>query len=78
MEHKESDSEQDEGKAIPLIEVDETGKFSVNTEAMSILEEHQKKKISVIAIAGPYRSGKSFLANRFLNKMKAFTIGSTV
>lgn len=32
----------------------------------------------MVAIAGPYRSGKSFLANRFLNKMKGFTIGSTV
>lgn len=52
--------------------MDERGEFSVNTEAMAILEEHQKKKISVVAIAGPYRSGKSFLANRFLNKMKGF------
>ena len=74
----ESNEESMEGHAIPLIEVDETGKFSVNTEAMSILEEHQKKKLAVVAIAGPYRSGKSFLANRMLNRMKGFTIGSTV
>ena len=32
----------------------------------------------VVAIAGPYRSGKSFLANRFLGQMKGFTVGSTV
>lgn len=48
---------------------------------MSVLENGSKlshKKIAVIAIAGPYRSGKSFLANRFIGRMKAFQIGSTV
>eukprot|EP00347_Sterkiella_histriomuscorum_P019169 403342679 len=70
---------QEDGRPIPFIEIDDdNGAFSVNTEAMSILEEHQKKKIVVVSIAGPYRSGKSFLGNRFLNKMKGFTIGSTV
>jgi AAA+ ATPase superfamily predicted ATPase len=64
--------------AIPFIEVDDNGEFHVTTEAMAFLEEQQRKKISVVAIAGPYRSGKSFLANRFLNKMKGFQIGSTV
>lgn len=67
-----------EGKAIPFIEVDENYRFSVSTDAMSMLEEQRKKKIAVIAIAGPYRSGKSFLANRFLERMKGFEIGSTV
>ena len=42
----------------------------VSTEAMTILENgnglNPNKKIAVLAIAGPYRSGKSFLANRFL------------
>jgi hypothetical protein len=72
------ESAADGGKAIPFIELNEQGYFQVNTEAMAILEEQQKKKVAVVAIAGPYRTGKSFLANRFLNKMKAFTIGSTV
>ena len=36
------------------------------------------KKLASIAIVGPYRTGKSFIANRFLNKMKGFEIGSTV
>ena len=69
---------EDDGKAIPFIEMDDQGRFSVSTEAMAVLEEQQRKHISVVAIAGPYRSGKSFLANRFLNRMKAFEIGSTV
>jgi polynucleotide 5'-kinase involved in rRNA processing len=68
----------DDGRAIPFIEVDDRGLFQVNTEAMALLAEHHKKKIVVVAIAGPYRSGKSFLSNRFLNRMKGFQIGATV
>ena len=49
---------------------------------MTVLEQgsngSHKKRVAVIAIAGPYRTGKSFLANRFIGRMKAFTIGSTV
>jgi len=45
---------------------------------MAVLGEHTRKKIQVVAIAGPYRSGKSFLGNRFLGLMKGFKIGSSV
>jgi polynucleotide 5'-kinase involved in rRNA processing len=68
----------EDGRPIPLIEVDSQGNFSVNVNAMAVLEEQQGKKIVVVSIAGPYRSGKSFLSNRFLNRMKGFKIGSTV
>jgi GTPase Era involved in 16S rRNA processing len=34
-------------------------------------------KVSIVAIAGPYRTGKSFLANRLLNQSQGFDIGST-
>ena len=34
-------------------------------------------KVSIVSIAGPYRTGKSFLANRLLNQSKGFEIGST-
>lgn len=69
-----------EGKAIPFIQIEEdSGRFVVNVEAMSLLEQgDQRKRVAVVAIAGPYRTGKSFLANRFIGHMKAFTIGSTV
>lgn len=60
--------EKSPGKAIPFIQIDEeTGRFVVSTEAMATLDEQSHKKVAVVAVAGPYRSGKSFLANRFLN-----------
>ena len=37
----------------------------------------KEKKVAVVAIAGPYRTGKSFLLNRLLNQSKGFEIGST-
>jgi uridine kinase len=40
----------------------------VNDEAMIMLETPSTKKVAVVTIAGPYRSGKSFLANRLLNQ----------
>jgi GTPase SAR1 family protein len=36
------------------------------------------KKAAVLTIAGPQRSGKSFLSNRFVDSMKGFAIGPTV
>lgn len=36
------------------------------------------RQIKVISVAGPYRSGKSFLMNRFLDQMRGFEIGATV
>lgn len=34
-------------------------------------------KLAIVSIAGPYRSGKSFLANRLLNQSTGFEVGST-
>jgi len=45
---------------------------------MLMLQNLTSKKISSIVIVGPYRTGKSFIANRFLGKMNGFEIGSTV
>lgn len=35
------------------------------------------QKVAIVSIAGPYRTGKSFLANRLLNQSRGFEIGST-
>jgi len=66
------------GKAIPFIHVDVDGLFEVSNEAMTLLDRwNPDKKIAVICIAGPYRSGKSFLANRILHQNSGFSVGST-
>ena len=67
------------GKPIPLISIDDkSGLFEVDPQAMVFLESLPRdKKVAVVAIAGPYRTGKSFLANRLLNQSSGFEIGST-
>ena len=71
------DSEE-KGKAIPFISINADGVFEVTSEAMSLLESwNNNKKLAAISIAGPYRSGKSYLANRILKQNSGFHIGST-
>ena len=65
-------------KAIPFIEISNEGEFSVNVESMSILQSIGNKQVAPLVIGGPWRSGKSFLANRLIGSMKGFQIGSTV
>ena len=67
------------GKAIPFITIDDlSGRFEVAQQAMVFLESlPRNKKVAVVAIAGPYRTGKSFLANRLLSQSKGFEVGST-
>ncbi len=57
------------GKPIPFVTIDDkTGKFEVTQQAMMFLESiPSSQKMAIASIAGPYRSGKSFLANRLLN-----------
>ncbi|KAJ8600136.1 hypothetical protein CTAYLR_003481 [Chrysophaeum taylorii] len=63
--------------AVPLVEVDDESKFSVNPEARSILES-LKGKICVVSVAGLYRTGKSSLVNFILEHSEGFTVGPTV
>ena len=73
------------GKPIPFITVDENNadnteedkKFIVNEEALNALRNIQTP-IAVIAIAGLYRTGKSFLVNRIIGQQKGFQVGPTV
>lgn len=68
----------EKGKAIKLVDLTPEGEFKIPDEAMNALQEIGDKKIAPIVIGGPWRSGKSFLANRLLGRMKGFDIGSTV
>ena len=80
----ESSSEQ--GKAIQFVYIDEESEqFGVTDEAMAFLAGIPRdKQVKVVAIAGPYRTGKSFFINRvLLNKkggaeLPGFEVGPTV
>ncbi|XP_045197032.2 guanylate-binding protein 1-like [Mercenaria mercenaria] len=59
-----------------LIKNDENGQLSLE---MEVIEEISKIEdtVNVIAIAGPYRSGKSYLLNRLANTEQGFRLGHT-
>ena len=63
--------------AILLIEIDDKGKCNLNKDALSIIETIEQP-ISAICVAGPYRTGKSFLLNRLIGRQDGFKIGPTV
>ncbi len=44
--------------------MDENGKFVISKKALKFISEIQTN-VAVISIAGLYRTGKSFLLNRF-------------
>lgn len=70
----------DDSKAINLIISDPQRGFYVSDEAVELLK-NVKDKIGVIAVAGKYRTGKSFLLNRIiLNKTdnNGFGVGPTI
>ena len=67
-----------EPQAIPFVTVagdavDAGGEqLEISTEAMGMLDGMQHRKVAVVAICGSANSGKSFLANRYLGRMKGF------
>ena len=62
--------------AIQLCRVTENGKIHLNRFALENLSMI-RKKIGVLAIAGPYRTGKSFLLNRIAGKQSGFKLGNS-
>lgn len=72
------------GQPIPFIEIEDDNderkhNFIINPYAIAILQEMKDRKVStkffilkyqvgVLVIAGPQRSGKSYLANRIVDK----------
>ncbi|KAJ1449469.1 guanylate-binding protein [Pelagophyceae sp. CCMP2097] len=62
---------------IPLVEVDDESKFSVNPLAREILSELDGK-VCIVSVAGLYRTGKSSLVNFLLEEESGFTVGPTI
>jgi hypothetical protein len=73
------------GAPIPFITIDENDngneegdkKFIVNEDALEALR-NITTPVAVVAIAGLYRTGKSFLVNRIIGQQKGFQVGPTV
>ncbi|XP_051865901.1 guanylate-binding protein 1-like [Pristis pectinata] len=53
------------------------GKLQVNPDALSVLQSVEDPLI-VVAVAGAYRTGKSYLLNRIAKIKMGFSLGSTV
>jgi hypothetical protein len=64
------------GHPIQFI-IEKKGSFQVTDEALRFLNSINTP-FSVVAVCGPYRTGKSYLLNRFLNMQKGFSIGPSV
>ena len=56
----------EDGKALNFIVYDKDNGFSVGEEAKEFLMSLKDETIGVIAVAGKYRTGKSFLLNRII------------
>ena len=64
-------------KIIRLLEINEKeNKLILNKDALKVIE-NIKGNIGVYLIAGPYKSGKSFLMNNLCGLNNAFEIGHT-
>ena len=70
----------DDGRALPFIVVGADGRAEVGEEAAALLGR-LRGPVAVVAVVGPYRSGKSFLLNRVLLGRAGsggFPVGGTV
>ena len=72
MTPREQSSYGAEPQAIPFVTVTESDELEISTEAMEMLDSMQQGKIAVVAVCGTEKTGKSFLANRYLERMQGF------
>ena len=65
------------GGPLPFITISPSGECVVEEYAQKIISQI-KGRVAVIAVAGLYRTGKSFLMNRLIGMQDGFEIGPTV
>ena len=65
-------------RPLKLVDIKEDGIFEITSEGISFLSSLKNQTIAVLSVTGPYRSGKSFLANLIMNNMGGFKVGSTI
>ncbi|KAG6608797.1 Guanylate-binding protein [Phytophthora cinnamomi] len=63
-------------RPLPFVLVDDDGGFRVNPEASAVLEK-VKTRLVVVAVAGLYRTGKSFLLNLLVRHAQGVDGGSS-
>ncbi|XP_067318170.1 guanylate-binding protein 1-like [Anolis sagrei] len=64
-------------RPLCLIENCPDGRLVLREEALAVLQRI-RQPVVVVAIVGPYRTGKSYLMNRLAGQRKGFSLGSTV
>jgi hypothetical protein len=63
------------GDPIPLVLTGQSElDLYLDEKALALLAS-EKRPVTVISIVGPYRSGKSYLMNRLMNKSNSFPLG---
>ena len=65
-------------RPLKLVDIKETGLFEITSEGISFLSSLKNQTIAVLSVTGPYRSGKSFLANLIMNNIGGFKVGATI
>lgn len=59
-----------------LLRIDQNSKIQLNRSVLEVLHSIHEP-VKVLSVIGPYRSGKSFILNRFANKQRGFGIGNS-
>eukprot|EP01091_Cochliopodium_minus_P009363 TRINITY_DN2296_c0_g1_i1.p1 TRINITY_DN2296_c0_g1~~TRINITY_DN2296_c0_g1_i1.p1 ORF type:complete len:1111 (+),score=479.97 TRINITY_DN2296_c0_g1_i1:13-3345(+) len=68
----------DSERPLPLITFDnKKGLWNIGNEAKSMISR-LSAPLGIIAVAGLYRTGKSYVLNRLLDRQSGFDIGSTI
>jgi hypothetical protein len=64
-------------KPIQFISIDSQGKCFLNPEAEKFITQIDRN-VAIVCVAGLYRTGKSYLLNRILDRQSGFEIGSSI